>query len=866
MTIAKNLGLLAPQVSSSGTISYNSLTNLPQVISLKCSSLVYPGNDLAADTAGGQTISIVGTGFEATPTVYVGGVIASSVTFVSSTQINFVAPARPAGTYDIYVVNPGGATAIFVFGISYSGVPNWTTSAGSLGTFDGPISVQLQATSNSTVSYALAGGSTLPNGITLSSSGLLSGTLNTDQTFSFTVVANDLENQDTSRSFQVTVSTADPYFIYNTLLLSANGTNAAQNNTFVDSSTNNFSITRNGNTTQGTFAPFGNLWSNYFDGNGDRLIVSNNSALDLTGDFTLECWVNSTKNYTAYTIQYVHLFGKNSGNSTGAYSVGVYNQKLTFSAEGTVISGSTNLLANNWYHVAVTRSGTTLRLFVNGVLDSTTTGFANNLTNSDNFTIGDRVADSPFAQYPFEGYISNVRVVKGTAVYTSNFIPSTTPLTAITNTSLLTCQSNCFRDASSNNFAVTSNGDVRVQRFSPFAPTAPYAASTDGGSGYFDGSADYLEAQSSSAYVNNGSTNMTIEFWAYANTSGYYYLQDQNANGAAIAINFSTTGGYIYWYGGSSVGNLTATPTNLNIPARAWNHFAFVRNGSTCTVYVNGQNIQSGTNNSAFGLNALLTIGRYGGGGYEFPGYISNYRYVNGTAVYTSNFTPSTAPLTTIANTNLLLNFTNAGIIDNAEMNVLETVGNAQISTAQSKFGGASLYFNAGSANTDYLRTPPGSSFYFGGDFTIEMWIYPLSLSTAYSDNGYSALIDNDASAGSSTPNWFVLHQQDQSIYFATVAGNTSMQTGNVITAANQWYHVAVTRTGSTMRIFVNGTQGASTTFSSALGEVGRRTYIATQPGTNRWWKGYIDDLRITKGYARYTANFTPPTSAHKLR
>jgi len=866
VTIAKNLGLLAPQVSSSGTISYNSLTNLPQVISLKCSSLVYPGNDLAADPAGGQTISIIGTGFEATPTVYVGGTIASSVTFVSSTQINFVTPAKTAGTYDIYVVNPGGATAIFVFGISYSGVPNWTTAAGSLGTFDSALNIQLQATSNSAVTYALATGSTLPSGVTLSSSGLLSGMPDTDQAFSFTVVATDLENQDTSRSFQTTVSIADPYFKYVTLLLSGNGTNTAQNNTFVDSSTNNFTIARSGNTTQGTFSPYGTLWSNYFDGDGDRLSISNNSALDLTGDFALECWVNSTKPYTAYTIQYVHLFGKNSGNSTGGYSVGVYGQKLTLSAEGTVISGSTNLLANNWYHVAVTRSGTTLRLFVNGVLDSTTTGFANNLTNSEDFTIGDRVDGSPFAQYPFQGYISNVRVVKGTAVYTSNFVPSTTPLTAIANTSLLTCQSNRFRDASSNNFVVTPSGQASVQRFSPFSSSTAYSASTDGGSGYFDGSGDYLEAQASSSYANNGSTNMTIEFWAYATTAGYYYLQDQNANGAAIAINFSPTGGYIYWYGGPSIGYLTATPTNLNIPARAWNHFAFVRNGSTCTVYVNGQNIQSGTNNSAFGQNALLTIGRYGGGGYEFPGYISNYRYVNGTAVYTSNFTPPTAPLTAITNTNLLLNFTNAGIVDNAEMNVLETVGNAQISTAQAKYGTGSLYFNAGSANTDYLRTPPGSSFYFGGDFTIEMWIYPLSLSTAYSADSYSPIIDNDASAGPNSNTWFVLHQQDQTIYFATVGGNTSMQTGNVITAANQWYHLAVTRTGSTMRIFVNGTQEASTTFSSALGEVGRRTYITTQPGNSRWWKGYIDDLRITNGYARYTANFTPPTSAHKLK
>ena len=59
-------------------------------------------------------------------------------------------------------------------------------------------------------------------------------------------------------------SPSDPYFNYNTLLLKETGTNGQQNNTFVDGSVNNFTITRNGNSTQGTFAPFGNFWSNYF--------------------------------------------------------------------------------------------------------------------------------------------------------------------------------------------------------------------------------------------------------------------------------------------------------------------------------------------------------------------------------------------------------------------------------------------------------------------------------------------------------------------------------------------------------------------------------------------------------------------------
>jgi hypothetical protein len=84
----------------------------------------------------------------------------------------------------------------------------------------------------------------------------------------------------------------------------------------------------------------------------------------------------------------------------------------------------------------------------------------------------------------------------------------------------------------------------------------------------------------------------------------------------------------------------------------------------------------------------------------DWNGYISNYRFVKGRAVYTSNFVPPIAPVTAVANTSLLCNFTNAGIIDNAMMNNLETLGDAKISTVQSKYGGSSMFFDG---TGDYL-------------------------------------------------------------------------------------------------------------------------------------------------------------------
>jgi hypothetical protein len=179
----------------------------------KITGFDYPGDDTAADPAGGQTILINGANFESGCVVYLDNAVISPVVFVSSSQLSFTAPAKATGTYSLYVINPDGSTALALPGMMYSGVPTWSTAAGSIGTpyETTSFATTLVATADSAVTYATAPGNTLPANLSLNSStGNLTGTIpvtNNDTTYTFSVRATDAELQDTDRQFSVTYRT-----------------------------------------------------------------------------------------------------------------------------------------------------------------------------------------------------------------------------------------------------------------------------------------------------------------------------------------------------------------------------------------------------------------------------------------------------------------------------------------------------------------------------------------------------------------------------------------------------------------------------------------------------------------------------------
>jgi hypothetical protein len=659
---------------------------------------------------------------------------------------------------------------------------------------------------------------------------------------------------------------SDPNFEYTTLLLPGNGTNGAQNNTFLDSSTNNFTITRNGNTTQGTFSPFSQTgWGNYFDGTGDYLSISSNANLNASnGDFTVEGWVYQTVRNTN-SCTFFSL--RNADDSTFA-DPGINNDgKLQcWNSSGAFGSASTATVSLfQWTHVAFVRSSNVLYYYINGTQSGSTT-----MTNTWSGTtpkIGGQGWNSAFM---FNGYISNFRYTKS-AVYTTNFTPSTTPLAAITNTQVLTCQSNRFIDNSANAYAIIRNGDVSVQAFSPFNPTAAWSAATYGGSGYFDGSGDYLSVADNAAW-NMGSGDFTAECWIYPTSFANEAMimgQWSGATGGTTlnwALMFdSGSAGYLRLItssNGSSVLFDLSTST-FALSLNTWQHIAAVRNGNTYTIYVNGVSRATTTNASAlYDATNVFTIGAESTTPSQyFQGYMSDVRVVKGTAVYTAAFTPPTAPLTAITNTQLLTNFTNAGILDATSKNNLETVGNAQISTTQSKFGGSSMYFDG---TGDWLLGPASQNLALGtGNFTVEAWIYVTTFTTT---TGFQAIFSNRNSTTTQASFDFGIRNSDKYLYFYNRNTDVSTFSTAGLSGVNTWIHVAIARVGSTITFYINGT--ASGTVSVSTNSFGSNNVIYVGSNFNATpdiFNGYIDDLRVTKGVARYTTGFTPPTAAFPL-
>lgn len=175
--------------------------------------------------------------------------------------------------------------------------------------------------------------------------------------------------------------------------------------------------------------------------------------------------------------------------------------------------------------------------------------------------------------------------------------------------------------------------------------------------------------------------------------------------------------------------------------------------------------------------------------------------------------------------------------------------GNAAISTSESKFGGASVYFGG---SGDHLDTSITSAGTFGlNDFTVECWVYAPS----------SSAISIAEQSPFASPLWY-FYASSNIVVFGVHGGGPSSRFPNTL-SSNTWHHLAVCRKSGVVHMFLDGVKQSVSNISGGIGSYDFSAERAIRIGRIGQvpYTGFIDDFRITKA-ARYTSNFTVPTSA----
>ena len=645
-------------------------------------------------------------------------------------------------------------------------------------------------------------------------------------------------------------------------LMKATGT--GNNNTFLDGSTNNYTITHVGDTEQHAFSPF--RLGGYcleFDAYGDEIEFPDIAGYDIgTSQFSVEAWVYPTAGVNNYSCGIIAQFASASrgwGMTFNNTQIKFYGSTNGGSSTNTVHTATYTVPHFQWTHIVTTRDDTNIRIFVNGqlILAAANTGHYHNSTQP--LRIGE--ANSGTAEN-FKGFMKDVRLVVGsipteyqtnsTTVNTGVFTPPTETLTAISGTQLLTGNTPYIKDVSSNNATPSFNGSPAVAGFSPYDKGNAYTTATGGGSALFDGNGDYLTIANSQNFYNLGTADWTIECWVYfTNRSVFNGVFQLGQDVGALSAMLYTDGKLKLLENDQAV----VFESNTTFVANTWYHIAFTNNDSTNTqkLYVNGvQESNTGSKSTAYSyVNKQVFIGgRWFSNAFQRPmsGYISNFRIVGGSEVYTGNFTVPSAPLTAVTNTKLLLNMTNAKVFDASQsrklMSFASDADSPVASSGQQHFGENTIFFD-GTGDYIVMDNPIEGL----EDHTHEAWVYPTAGSTNH--KGFFASAPDGSGSGINVSK--------------DVAGGPNNSGGmvinfNPVVPDNEWSHVALQRQSGVHSLYRNGVLQGTSTGTVNFDTANLRMASRYNNTITYAFGGYIHDFRVSKGLARFPYIAKPVT------
>ncbi len=542
-----------------------------------------------------------------------------------------------------------------------------------------------------------------------------------------------------------------------------------------------------------------------FDGLGDSLSVPDSSDFDFgTGDFTVDTWVNFSD-----VAWFNGVISKYMSSTGWIFTINTSSGDMTLYDSGnSSVSVRSSFSINTWYHVAVVRSGSAIKFFKDGLQQGLDQAISATRTfNGASAPL--KVGIYDVSSGAFKGRIDEVRVSKGIARWTSNFTPPASEYTYDVNTKLLLHMNG-------------PNGSTNFQD----APIMTRACLPK-------------ECSQTASIDRDGKlTRYSYEYDALGNQVGIYQLTQRGgaaapAGGSGLDSKTEFSGEVRDTFGRvikqiADSGEVTYFTYDLDAFGNIKR--AYVRNTEPETVSVRQDLLQP---------TGDVRISAEGWTNTQLQSATKTNYLFDGNSATGGSVSISSGQVKPIE-------FNFSGIPS------VTAVGDAQVDTDQFKFGGASAFFDG---SGDYLSSPDHSDFDFGsGDFTIDTWIRFRSMNGAYT---ISSKYDSTAVG------WiFVVNPLNKQMILYD-SGQTAVMASNVTFNPNTWYHVAVERKGSVIKFFKDGAQqGSDLTAGTTYNGAGTSLKIGIYENTSPF-DGWMDEFRISKGLARWAANFTLPTQEY---
>jgi hypothetical protein len=650
-------------------------------------------------------------------------------------------------------------------------------------------------------------------------------------------------------------------------IMHVNAIAASDNNNITDSSTNNLTTTVNGTTSASTFSPYrGGGYSTSFDGTGNTWYNFPTSTdfwlTDQSFHISFWCYPKVLGDYDTIIAQ-IGTMGIELLSGSMRMWLGTGTNETWNLLNAAQISNTLNV--NEWAYITVVRDtdNNTLKSYHNGTLVYNNTSFTG--------TVGDSTRSMDIGKYnnsnanSWNGYIRDLRYRVGAGSEdTSNAVPTEAVTSEDSLTKLLTCHSPIISDGSSS--ARTPEGKMAggsmtagwkvIESFSPY-DYEEYSAADNGGSIFVDNLSSSTDSVSCTLGSAIGTGDFSISGWFYppeVHSSGNKRIftigGNNNVNGLGLLLQ---SNGQIRL---DFPGNTTSFGGSGGSIDNKWQHFCIRRISGTATLHLDG--VQKWTqSNNTINLSATnLEVGRDTSGSYGSHGYISDFK------ISTSNLEGTTVPTEPTSSTGALVHIkgTDASIVDTAQGTHIECVGSAAGTSSPAKFPGT---YSLSLPGFGHWMPSPMECVKLSGteDWTVEAWVYPTQRQS------YSVVV----SCGSSFALALGMVSGNFHVYNNSAGGftDTDVNHGTYDIAANQWTHLAATRVNGNWYCYVNGTLRYQKTGGSWQSHVMNETTqytigavdgFSSFSGNERWY-GNVQDVRITKGLARYTSNFTAPTA-----